>query len=339
VRLLKICLALAALAPAVAHAEWVKLPFPRGDVSLRAIAAAGANEVHVGGSKGTYGISRDGGKTWRMASVPDSADLDFRGLAVPSAGTTVLMSAGPGQDGKARLFRTEDGGTTWAVAYETRQAGAFFDSIAFRDTRTGFVMGDPVGGAYQVFATHDGGKTWAQVKAKLPPMQKGEAAFAASNSALGVGPGKLAWMVTGGAEHARVFASRDDGRTWSVTDAPVAAGATAGLFGVAFADALHGTAVGGDHKDETRASPNIVITSDGGRTWRRAAHEGPSGLKEGIGRLNAKTLLTVGPRGTSISKDGGATWKAVDEVAHHAISCAGGTCYAAGANGRVSVWR
>lgn len=339
-RLPALCFALLTLGASAAHAEWVKLPFPRSDVSLRAVVAVGKDEAHVSGSKGTYGVTHDGGKTWRMVAPPGSETFDYRGLAVPAPGRTVLMSAGAGDEGKARLLLTEDGGATWRTAYETSEKRAFFDTIAFRNAKTGFVMGDPVGEGYDFLATRDGGRSWARVKTAFPPMQKGEAAFAASNRALAVGPGGRAWMVTGGAERARVFSSLDNGLTWRVTDAPVAAGPTGGLFGVFFEkDGRRGVVVGGDHKDETRASPNIAVTADGGRTWKLAAHEGPSGLKEAVGRLDARTLLAVGPRGTSISTDGGTSWKAVDTVAHHAISCAGGACYAAGANGRVSIWR
>jgi len=94
--------------------------------------------------------------------------------------------------------------------------------------------------------------------------------------------------------------------------------------------------VGGDYKDELRAGETLALL-EATDIWT-PPNAGTPRLLEGVGRLNAKTLIAVGPRGTALSTDAGQSWRQVDEEAFHAIACARGTCVAAGAKGRVGVW-
>jgi len=323
------------LAGAPAWAHWKILPFPKDDVTLRAVGVTGPRQFHVSGLKGTYARSDDGGATWRFAPVPDEATLDFRGLAALDSRTTVLMSAGEAMKGLARLYRTKDGGRTWTLAFETTEPGAFLDTIAFRDTRTGYVLGDPIDGRWFLLRTRDGGRTWARIDG--PPVLPGEAAFAASNSALFLGRRSEIWIVSGGLARGRVHYSKDNGRTWTVADTPLGASGTAGVFGGLALGGGRAVVVGGDYKDELR--PGASIATGDRAAWTLPPHTGTPRLLEGVGRLDARTLIAVGPRGTSLSKDDGKTWRQVDDEAFHAIACSRGTCVAAGARGRVGVWK
>ena len=323
-----------------AQAAWETLAFPRADVSLRAVAASGSTSFQVSGSKGAYGITTDGGRTWRLVEVPGGKDLDFRGLATLGPKTTILMSAGDGAEGRAKLFRTADGGASWRTVYDTSAPGAFFDGLRFWDRKAGLVFGDPLDGVWYVLRTLDGGQTWTRLPVKAPALPRGEAAFAASNSSLVLWGSKGAWILSGGAaDGGRAFRSDDRGATWSAAATPIAGGATGGVFGGLALDRRRGVIVGGDHKDELRAASNIAVTEDGGATWSLASQTGTVRLLEAVGRLDARTLLAVGPRGTSISHDQGRTWTQTDQEAFHAIACAGGACMAVGAHGHVGVWR
>lgn len=327
----------AALAATPAQAAWRPIDLPRDDVTLRAVAVAGPQQFRVSGSKGTYAVTDDAGKTWRLVAVPGGEGLDFRGLAALDAEATVLTSAGDGPTGQARIYRTADAGASWTLVYETRLPGSFLDAVAFRDAWRGFVLGDPVDGRWFLLATADGGRTWTRVQG--PQVQPGEAAFAASNSALFLGPGREAWIVSGGLAKGRAFHSRDDGRSWSATDTPLPASSSAGLFGGLATGPGRAIVAGGDYKQEVKDGPGLAATGDGGRTWTLPPHAGTPRLLEGVARRDANTLIAVGPRGTSVSRDAGATWRQADEEAFHAIACARGTCVAAGGKGRVAVWR
>jgi photosystem II stability/assembly factor-like uncharacterized protein len=319
-----------------AHAEWRAIDLPRKDVTLRAVAVEGAGRFSVSGSKGTFATTADGGRSWRLADMPGAESLDFRGHA-SAGGALVAMSAGPAEEGRAKLFRSADGGVSWTLAHETKDTSAFFDTLALWDEANGLVLGDPVGGAWFLLRTQDGGRTWTRVKAKMPPLKPGEAAFAASNSALFLGRPGEAFVVSGGAGAARVFRSADFGRTWKVAETPVAANATSGLFGGLALGGRRAVAVGGDYKAELSPAGGIAVSDDGGASWTLATT--PGRLMEGVGRLNARTLIAVGPRGTLVSRDNGRTWSQTDDQGFHAIACAHGTCVAAGPKGHVAVWR
>lgn len=326
--------AAALLAPMPAQAAWKLVSLPK-DVTLRAAAVTGPASFAVSGSKGTYAVTDDGGATWRFSAPPDGGELDFRGLAALDGRTAVLMSAGEGPLGKAKLFRTEDAGKTWTLVYETRLADSFLDAVAFRNTRDGYVLGDPIEGRWFLLRTRDGGKSWARLPG--PAVEAGEAAFAASNSALFLGAGREMWIVSGGLAKGRIAHSRDDGGDWDVIEAPLAGSPTAGLFGGLALGRNRAVAVGGDYKDELRAGETIALVGE--VDISTPPHEGTPRLLEGVGRLDARTLIAVGPRGTSISRDDGETWRQVDTEAFHAIACRAGTCVAAGGKGRVGVWQ
>jgi photosystem II stability/assembly factor-like uncharacterized protein len=331
--MLRILLALAALlAPLPAQAAWTLVSLPR-EVTLRAAAIDAAGGLHVSGSKGTYATSTDRGVTWRLNAPPEGKALDFRGMAALGPRTVILMSAGDGPAGQAKLFRTADAGKSWTLAFETRLPGSFLDAVSFRDARNGFVLGDPIDGRWFLLRTRDGGRTWKRLAG--PPVQEGEAAFAASNSALFLGPGREVWIVSGGLAKGRVHRSADDGKHWTVSDTPLVASQTAGLFGGLALGRGRALVVGGDYKDELAPGPSIAI---GDGAWILPAHKGAPRLLEGVARLDARTLIAVGPRGTSVSADAGRSWRQIDQEAFHAIACRAGTCVAAGGKGRVGVW-
>ncbi len=306
--------------------------------SFRAVQAVNARVAWIGGSGGNCLRTLDGGQTWRVRAVRGAEALDFRGLAAFDQQTALLVSAGQAEIGRARIYRTTDGGETWQLVFQTREKGVFLDGAAFWDERNGLVFGDPVDGKWYLLRTRDGGRTWQRIAPKnLPPMLTNEGAFAASNSSLIVQGRAVAFIASGGADRTRVFVSADRGERWEAIDTPMPGGATAGIFGLRFWDARHGMGVGGDFKREREASDNVMVTSDAGRTWRKAASTEPAGLKEAVIRLPDTALLAVGPSGTGISRDSGRSWRQVDALALHAASCAKDQCWAVG-NGLIAKW-
>lgn len=323
----------------VSAAEWVPQRSGVPQASIRALQALDAKVVWASGSQGTCLRTVDGGETWQKLTLPNAESLDFRGLAAFDERTAVLIGAGEASEGKARIYRTEDGGSHWTQTFATTQKGVFLDGIAFWNRRHGLAFGDPVDGTWYLLRTTDGGRTWQRVNpSSLPRLLPNEAAFAASNSTLVVHGTKHAWIASGSAERARVFRSTNRGTTWETVEAPIPSGPSAGIFSLHFRDASHGIGVGGDHLKPLEVASNAILTEDGGRNWRRGGTPQPVGLKEAVGVLPDGSLIAVGPSGTSISQDQGMSWRSVDTQSLHTASCAQGHCWAAGGQGLIAKW-
>ena len=260
--------------------RWQPIPVPT-TAGLRGLSAVDDNTVWASGTNGTVIRTTDSGKTWSILQVPQAEKLDFRGIHAFDASNAVIMSSGPAEQGQARVYRTTDAGKSWTLVLEEETVGAFFDTVRFWDAQHGILVGDPVDGHFMLYTTKDGGLTWQRVPpAKLPAALEKEGAFAASNSCLTVHGDANVWFATGGAAIARVFRSTDRGETWQVAEAPLhPAKASTGIFSLAFRDAQHGVAVGGDYAHPTNSpAPNTLTTVDGGKTWQPAEPSDPPGL-------------------------------------------------------------
>ena len=301
-------------------------------VSLRGVSAVGRTVVWASGANGVYLRTLDGGATWYAAVVPGAGELDFRGVRALDRDTAWLMSSGPGA--KSRLYKTVDGGAHWSLLFTNPDAAGFFDTLAIWDTQRGMVLGDPVQGQFVILTTEDGGLHWQ--RRKLPPALPGEGAFAASNSCLVVHGGREAWFGTGGPSGARVFHSQDGGQNWDVSGTPLRHdSAGAGIFSLAFADALHGVAVGGDYGQPTDAAGNFAGTADGGRTWTAPSAGCPNGYRSAVAFLaGRKVWIAVGTSGSDVSRDG-KSWKSFDSVAYNALGTSGDEVWAVGPGGRI----
>jgi photosystem II stability/assembly factor-like uncharacterized protein len=268
------------LLPALALAQWTPISAPT-TASLRSLSVVSKDVIWISGASGTVLRTTNAGQAWSQLRVPNADKLDFRGIHAFDASTALIMSSGKAEEGLARVYRTTNGGGSWSLVLEDKTPGSFFDAIHFWDRKHGILMGDPVAGHFVIFTTDDGGRTWQRIPAdRVPAALDNEGAFAASNSCLAVQGKSDAWFATGGARVARVFHSRDRGRNWTVAETPLQpTNPTTGIFSLAFRDALHGVAVGGDYARPTASpEPNTMITNDGGKTWQPGPPSDPPGL-------------------------------------------------------------
>ncbi len=314
-------------------------PQPSGtDQSLRGVCAVNADVVWASGATGTVLRTTDGGATWQHRAIPGAEQLDFRDVHALDAQRAWVMVAGA----PARIYATADGGATWQVQAEHPSPSAFYDSIAFWEPQNGLLFGDPVEGALTVWTTTDGGASWQPARApELPAPLAGEAGFAASGTCACVWGDTHAWIGTGGGARARVLRSEDRGRSWQAADTPLAAGtSSAGIFSLAFRDAQHGVAVGGDYQQPARATGNAAVSADGGVTWN-AAQVSPRGYRSAVAFVpgSARPLcVAVGPTGVDFSVDGGAQWLPFSDAGYHAVAVApdGAALWCVGAGGRIA---
>ncbi|HEY0098611.1 MAG TPA: hypothetical protein VGB76_06620 [Pyrinomonadaceae bacterium] len=312
-------------------------------VRLRGISAVSHFVAWASGERGTYARTTDAGQTWRVGTVPEASELDFRDVDAFDEKTAYLLSIGEGE--KSRIYKTTDGGAHWTLQFKNTRPTAFFDAMAFWDRDHGIAMSDPVDGRFLIITTSDGGATWRETPAAgMPPALAGEGGFAASGTCLTVEGKRNVWFGTGGTSGARVFRSTDRGRTWKVANTSIASGKSAGIFSIAFRDARNGVVVGGDYTKESESKNNAATTRDGGKTWTTINAAPPNGYRSCVVYVRngerVPMLLAVGPSGTDYSTDQGASWKrfsGADGFHTASFAPASGAVWAAGEQGRIGI--
>jgi photosystem II stability/assembly factor-like uncharacterized protein len=305
--------------------------------SLRGVWAVSDRIVWASGAHGTYLRTTDGGATWTAATVPGAEALDFRDVQGVDADTAYLLSIGTGAT--SRVYKTTDAGAHWTLALQNPDAKGFFDEMAFWNPQHGILVGDQVDGQMVVMATGDGGAAWQRLQ--MPPALPGESAFAASGTGITVLGDRDVWIGTGGKDAARAYHSADGGRTWSVSPTPIRAdSANAGIFSLAFSDAQHGIAVGGDYSKPNEDTGNIAVTSDGGKTWIKPTGTPPKGFRSVVAYLaDHKLWIATGTSGADISTDGGQNWKQFDTGNYNAVSFVSSRAgWAVGPRGRIALF-
>src|SRR5690349_18463623 len=112
----RFCLAtmLLGLGDSIAYAHWQQQTI-KSDADFRGLCAVSPKIAWVSGTKGTYGRTTDAGNTWSVGQVPNAEKLDFRDVEAFGGTTAYLLSAGPGED--SRIYKTADGGKTWALQF------------------------------------------------------------------------------------------------------------------------------------------------------------------------------------------------------------------------------
>ncbi|MEO5566613.1 MAG: hypothetical protein ABIR05_08210 [Luteimonas sp.] len=301
------------------------------DVRLRGISAVDANVAWASGRGGTVLRTVDGGLNWQVSKVPGAQSLDFRDVEGFDADTAVVLSIGPGD--ASRIYRTGDGGKTWSLALQNNDPRAFFDCMAF-DGQRGWMLGDPVDGAFQVYASIDGGASWKLQAAAMPQAIKDEAAFAASGTCIAITPWGQRMVVTGGGA-ARVLTDAAPATRWLAHDTSMPARVpAAGIFS-ATAVGTDMLLMGGDFENESVGSAALVMpTGEGGLRVSRLPD--PRGYRSGaacFGDLQPR-CVAVGPTGTDMLLNG--RWQPLSETGYDAVDFAGNVGWASGDKGRIT---
>lgn len=289
------------------------------------------------GGKGTVLRSLDAGRTWVHCGPTPHADLEFRSIHAWDDTRACIASAGT----PAIVLLTHDAGRTWQETYRDPRSEAFIDGLLFIDARRGILFGDPYDGHFAIASTLDAGRTWkAHGIAQSPPALPGEAAFAASNSAMLVDAAGNIWIGTGGStnKQARVHRAHDFGLNWHVATVELPSNASSGIFSLARSPSGILVAVGGDYRPDSPASGMSARSLDQGRTFTLAKVP-PAGFRSAVVYSTgtpelAAGFYATGPGGTDYSADG-ASWQPISSIGFHALATTvEGRLFAVGADGR-----
>lgn len=283
---------------------------------LIAVWPVNTRVVWASGRNGTFTVTTDGGHTWNAAVVPGAETLQFRDVQAFSDKVAYLLSIGD-HPSDFRIYKTEDGGATWAVQFVNQNPGAFYDGFAFWTQEMGIAHSDSVNGVFPDRRTLDG-MTWHSIRENMPPALPGEASFASSGTCVTTQGQSNAWIATGGSSVARVLATKDNGTTWEAHNTPLFSSPTAGAFTIDFRDALHGIVGGGDLNPNHRNRARTATSDDGGKTWTFTNRPPVKGAIFGLSyvrrdasqdeKLKRTVVITADTGGAAWTPDEGNTW-------------------------------
>ncbi|MBB6269887.1 photosystem II stability/assembly factor-like uncharacterized protein [Pedobacter cryoconitis] len=303
------------------------------NTSIRGMSVVSDSIAWVSGSNGFVGKSIDGGKEWTWTKPKGYETLDFRDIEAFDKNHAVIVNAGS----PAYILRTGDGGKSWTETYKNPDSAIFLDGMSFWDQKNGIIFGDPIQNHLQLLITDDGGCTWKDISTNLKQtMATGEAGFAASGTGIKTMAGGKIWIATGGTK-SNIYASDNYGLSWKRYDCPILHGkSTTGAFSIDFYTENQGIVVGGDYEKDKENTNNILLTSDGGKSWTKPSRP-VFGYRSGVIWYDDKTCFATGTSGTDVSRDGGMNWYHISEESFNVIQKAknGKLVLLAGAKGLI----
>ena len=303
------------------------------------IAVAGARHLWVIGGvepnidppPGHILASSDGGATW--TDQDDELGMVL-GVATTSASTALAVgdTDGPMIPGPADtlIIKTSDGGSSWSQEPQlprvatapqpavTSSLGVYHQrlrrgrdrfakgvgsAVAFGDAAHGWIITDTPTG---LLATSDGGESWHTQSLLLgkDALLEGLTAVDATHAWI-VGISNVSALAPPYAPMSPLILATSDGRHWVAQEAP----AKFNLLAVAFADRLHGWAVGASRSE-------ILATSNGGATWTKQ-HVPAGADPRGFVSVTASDPLNVwAVSGSAVfaTSDGGTTWRVIAKL-------------------------
>jgi photosystem II stability/assembly factor-like uncharacterized protein len=259
----------------IVHGNWLR---PGTLYEIWAESSDG-NVIAVGAATSTSNYdqaiySTDGGDTWAISVIEDSADLDFNDISM----VTNLIGYTAGED--YRVMKTTDGGATWFRVTDPVTSTSDAECLYFVDENVGYVFGVLDDG----YKTTDGGTTWSVLTTGATATFRG-CYFTDANTGWVVGSsGTVIHTTDGGAtftpqtpnntstlysiymvnnnvgyisgSSGRVRKTTDGGVNWDTVDV---GNTSPSLYRIDFRDELNGMTVG--------SSGRTFYTLDGGETW------------------------------------------------------------------------
>lgn len=308
---------------------------PQNDASFRAVSVVDDRVAWVSGTKGTVGLTLDGGATWKFTNVAGAETLDFRSLYAFDDKKAVIANAGF----PANIMLTTDAGASWRKVFTLNDSAAFIDGVDFFNEKEGVMYGDPMNGKMLLLRTKDGGLTWSEYPSdSKPSLEEGEASFAASGTNIRAYD-KTKMLIGTGGRISRLWMSDDKGSSWKSISVPILQGqSSTGIFSVA-QNKKTLVVVGGDYLQETLRSKHVFLSHDFGKSWSAPAKT-TGGYRECVEFLGESLLIATGPSGTDISSDKGNTWNTISgREGYHVVRKArrGKLTIIAGGRGKIGV--
>ena len=272
---------------------------------------------HVGYGDGLY-KSLNGGKTWTNMGLRASEHI-ARILIDPRDSNVVYAAAeGPlwSPGGERGLFKSIDGGKTWKISLETSKdtgvASVELDpshpdilyAAAYQRRRSvaAFMGGGPESGIYK---SEDAGQTWHRLAVGLPKGDMGKIGLAVSP----LDPRLVYATIEAGPEECGFYRSSDRGESWEKRNSFISGGTGPHYYQEIFADPNVFDRV-------WQMAPPLMVTDDGGKTFRRANEKYKHGDNHAMAFLagDPEYILNGSDGGVYESRDGAKTWRFFDNL-------------------------
>jgi photosystem II stability/assembly factor-like uncharacterized protein len=265
-------------------------------------------------------VTADGGSTWREVTPPggfatadadrllgaDFVDAQHGWIAINEAFT----SGSDASSGRVDIWRTTDGGRTWAKTQLPRARFAVFGETMpavqfdFLDATHGFAFqsGNEAKGKNDsdLFWTADGGATWSADRPTGDGSQGNEGTIGFSTPTDGV--------IVDAMRDNGIVVTHDGGRTWNHAALAIPSGASGAqlFFGrPVYLDGRSGLVVV-DFQADSGSVFRVYRTSDAGSSWTQDAAL-PSGVST-VAFLDAQRWIGSDGTGMVVTLDGGGTW-------------------------------
>jgi photosystem II stability/assembly factor-like uncharacterized protein len=275
-------------------------------ISIRALVLDN-DKVWYAADQSRFGYIDLNSNQKKEIKILSEKNIEFRSIAQTEKHVFILNVGNP-----ALLYKISKEDLSYELVYQENHEKVFYDSMQFWNDKEGIAIGDPIEGSFSVITTRDGGVSWQKTPSfQLPQLVEGEAAFAASNTNIVI-KGNATWLVSGG-KKARVFHSRNKGKSWSVVETPIVQGKQmTGIFTADFYNSSVGFISGGNYEVLNQNFDNKAVTHDGGKTWKLVGQNqgfGYASCVQYIPNSHGKGLISVGASGIYYSEDGGSSWK------------------------------
>ncbi|MBA2612687.1 MAG: T9SS type A sorting domain-containing protein [Bacteroidetes bacterium] len=313
-----IYLAILILISVISKAQWTvqASSFSTPGLGVNSISIINANtawatayDTAFAATVNKYTRTINGGSTWASGNITGAAGLDITSISGYNK-DTAWVSMVDNNNGGGAIYKTLNGGTTWAKQTTATFAspGGWADFVYFFDKNNGVCVGDSNTGYWEIYTTLNGGTNWTRIPSgSVPANLAGETA---NDNAFSI-VGNTVWFAT---TTGRVYKSINKGSTWTV--------APTGLSNckrVSFKDANNGIATDGTL---------LVKTTNGGATWTALSFTGnlyDTDLTYVPGTAGTyfstgSTAAGGGTNGSSYSTNDGATWINIDAIGHEAVA-------------------
>lgn len=304
-------------------------------ISIRGLSVVSDQVIWASGSKGSVARSIDGGKTFNWIQVTGYEKNDFRDIEAFDEKTALVM----GITEPAVILKTVDGGQSWKKVFEDTTKGAFFDAMDF-SSRSGILVGDPIGKNIFLAFTNDAGFHWQRMSpdtnGKGITAKDGEAFFASSGTNIKMLPmGTHPFILASGGKASGLFYGKQR------DSLPIMQGKeSTGANSLAIFNANQGIVVGGDFMHDQIATDNAVLFTlhHQQNASFQIPQTPPHGYRSCVIYLTKNQLLTCGTSGIDLSNDGGNNWTLLSTESYHICQKAkkGKSVFLAGANGKIA---